>query len=311
MQVQWHSGQVAQAARDDYAYKSYLVSALIELCSMIDVRSISPILAEAFDQPDFWWDLQLSGAKQICDLLKPNSDLGQIKEVLGQAPPWLILRFIPARHIPTNLPLKYKFNFLQLYLPIPAIAKAALALRNADALGSSIYRDLQPGSIETDVSKPRFLVCSCTLATPMSDELADMVLRQGEQSIWAKARLERVPPLTQEKATLLPVIFYKRWEIFCREPQSVAAEISCAWAVQPPLTVSTGTLAFLEKALDRWKTIDKYQATILQTEEQIQEEFTAFANSNKTDGLRRAFVSWVTNGCRRGDVLTCCAAHGQ
>ena len=107
------------------------------------------------------------------------------------------------------------------------------------------------------------------------------------------------------------VIFYKHWEIFCRELPSVVSEISCSWAVQPPLTVSTGTLAFLEKAIDRWQTIDKPHALLLQSEEDVRAEFREFENKNKTSGLKAAFLDWVSAGCSRGEVLKYCAAHNQ
>jgi hypothetical protein len=308
--VHWHKKQAAQAAKDEAAYRAYLSSALIGLCSLLDIKSVSPCLADAFEQPDFW-ELQLSGAAQIQALLEPKSSLERIKEVLKQAPPWLILRLIPARQMPANLPFKTKSNFLQVYLPVPAIAKAALALREIKEQDSMMFLGIKPVALEPDVEKAKLLTCQCALATPMSDRLADLAAVEGGELALHHSVLTRESPLTQEEAEKLPVIFYKHWEIFCRELPAVASEISCSWAVQPPLTVSTGTLAFLEKAIDRWKTIDRPHALLLQSEEDVQAEFREFANKNKTAGLKAAFLDWVSAGCPRGEVLKYCATHGQ
>jgi hypothetical protein len=75
---------------------------------------------------------------------------------------------------------------------------------------------------------------------------------------WKEIVLDKRPPFKSllEKAKKIYVPFYPYWSIFDRESDNFKSELTCFWNIANLLNATTGTVDFLEKAIERWRTVD-------------------------------------------------------
>ena len=86
----------------------------------------------------------------------------------------------------------------------------------------------------------------------------------------------------------IAVPFDKFWDTFGKEPEQINTEISCFWNIANILSATTGTLQFLEKAINRWTTVEPPKALSLQYEEEINQQLVLFCSYRKSPEYRRA-----------------------
>ena len=62
--------------------------------------------------------------------------------------------------------------------------------------------------------------------------------------------------------------YYPYWSIFDREGDTFKSELTCFWNIANLLSATTGTVEFLEKAIERWETVDVPHCMGLQTKDE-------------------------------------------
>ena len=135
---------------------------------------------------------------------------------------------------------------------------------------------------------------------------------QQEELPWKQATLSKLPPLYPrlDQVSNLQIPHYKFWDIFCREPSTIQADLTCFWAVATALSATTGSIHFLENAIERWTTLESSQDSMLQTEEEIQKDIEIATSTNKLPAFARAFREWAKQGCDASKALAVLDMHG-
>jgi hypothetical protein len=106
------------------------------------------------------------------------------------------------------------------------------------------------------------------------------------------------------------VPFYPYWSIFDKEGDTFKSELTCFWNIANLLSATTGTVEFLEKAIERWETVDVPQCIGLQTkDERTQEIFKATRYTN-SPAYRNSWEQWIQAAAPASKALEFLAKNG-
>ena len=104
--------------------------------------------------------------------------------------------------------------------------------------------------------------------------------------------------------------FYRYWDIFQKEPEQIKSSLTFFWGITIPLSVTTGTLNFLEVAIQRWPTICTPKAPSLQSSEEIKLELQDITKYRNNDAYRTSWEEWIHSGKEHTDALSILAKNG-
>jgi hypothetical protein len=261
------------------------------LFQIIDISKISPSIANIFKEFGFW-KLQITGAQHLNRQIGPQPSRGKIADDLKTSPAWLICRLLPfVQSAALNKAFFTTRNiFVHVYLPLSILAKVILALHqetlDEDSMG--IIQHVGKTNLFLDAGDKKACTGDLILETPMSNHLQDLAGIQSraqpsepstqpaevENILWKDIVLDKRPPFNSlfEKAKKIYIPFYPYWDIFDREGDNFKSELTCFWNIANLLNATTGTVDFLEKAIERWKTIDISPCPGLQTKKERQQE---------------------------------------
>jgi hypothetical protein len=160
----------------------------------------------------------------------------------------------------------------------------------------------------------------------MSNRLQDLVGDQERESQteqtkpqadvdyipWEDITLGKRLPLLSifEAARKIVVPFYPYWSIFDRESDNFKSELTCFWNIANLLNATTGTVDFLEKAFERWKTVDISPCPGQQTKAERQNEIETITPYNNSPGYRASWEQWIRAGAPAEKALEFLAKNG-
>jgi hypothetical protein len=106
------------------------------------------------------------------------------------------------------------------------------------------------------------------------------------------------------------VPYYPYWSIFDKEGDTFRSELTCFWNIANLLNATTGTVEFLEKAIERWETVEVPHCIGLQTkEERTQEIFEATQYTNSPP-YRTSWEQWIQAAAHSSQALAFLAKNG-
>jgi hypothetical protein len=129
---------------------------------------------------------------------------------------------------------------------------------------------------------------------------------------WKEIVLDKRPPFKSllEKAKKIYVPFYPYWSIFDRESDNFKSELTCFWNIANLLNATTGTVDFLEKAIERWKTVEISPCPGLQTKEERQNEIATITQYTNSPPYRTSWEQWINAGAPAEKALEFLAKNG-
>jgi hypothetical protein len=218
-----------------------------------------------------------------------------------------------------------RYVFLHVYLPLSVLSTVILALHNEelDFKSKDIIHQVGKAELLLDSGNKRACTCELILETPMSNRLQDLAgdqEREGQTNpqadvdhvSWKDITLRKRQPLITffEAARQIVVPFYPYWSIFDKEGDTFKSELTCFWNIANLLSATTGTVDFLEKAIERWKTVDIPLCTGLQTREERRQEITTITQYHNSPAYRKSWEQWIQAGAPASKALEFLAKNG-
>jgi hypothetical protein len=106
------------------------------------------------------------------------------------------------------------------------------------------------------------------------------------------------------------VPYYPYWSIFDREGDTFKSELTCFWNIANLLSATTGTVEFLEKAIERWETVDVPQCIGLQTKDERTEEIFKATRYTNSSAYRNSWEQWIQAAAPASKALEYLAKNG-
>jgi hypothetical protein len=218
-----------------------------------------------------------------------------------------------------------RYVFLHVYLPLSILSKVILALHNEefDFRSKDIVHQISRAELNLDSRDKKACTGELTLETPMSNKLHDLAkdLEKAGQSKpqadvdnipWNEIALEKRRPLRANftAATSIVIPYYPYWSIFDREGDTFKSELTCFWNIANLLSATTGTVEFLEKAIERWETVDVPQGIGLQSKEERALEISKATQYTNSTPYRTSWEQWIQAGAPASRALEFLARNG-
>jgi hypothetical protein len=122
-----------------------------------------------------------------------------------------------------------------------------------------------------------------------------------------RARQKATVQFIIRKSQKIYIPFYPYWD---REGDSFKSELTCFWNIANLLNATTGTVDFLEKAINRWKTVDISPCPALQTKEERQREIETISQYKNSTPYRTSWEQWIRAGAPAEKALEFLAENG-
>ena len=212
-----------------------------------------------------------------------------------------------------------------MYLPLSILSKVILALHNEELefKTKDIIHQVGKAELLLDSGNKRACTCELILETPMSNRLQDLAGEQEREGqtkpqadvdhiSWKDITLRKRQPLLSvfETARQMVVPFYPYWSIFDKEGDTFRSELTCFWNIANLLSATTGAVDFLEKAIERWKTVDIPHCTGLQTKEERSQEILTITQYSNSTPYRNSWEQWIQAGAPASKALKFLAKNG-